>query len=185
MTTTEKPSKTSMPPQEIPSHNSAQADEFLTPAEAAKLLKLSTQTIRRLINDGELPAFKPSKRRWLILRDSLRAWAYNKSMVDTAVTVLTHEEDVRMLDEAAKEFSKSRAVIVESNSETITDALFDVVPSNTPAATHSDPSYGDALQETPNSALQETPDSIIQNTLVDSSCQGTPVNDVDDTESGN
>jgi excisionase family DNA binding protein len=37
-----------------------------TVEEAAGLLKLSTATIRRLIQDRELTAFRSGKRKWLI-----------------------------------------------------------------------------------------------------------------------
>jgi len=63
-----------------PSVVSIPTEEYLTPIEAAKLLKLSVQTIRRMIKDGELSAFKPSKRRWLIPSASLREMVAKKSV---------------------------------------------------------------------------------------------------------
>jgi excisionase family DNA binding protein len=42
-----------------------------TVEEAAGLLKLSTATIRRLIQDRELTAFRSGKRKWLIPEDAI------------------------------------------------------------------------------------------------------------------
>jgi excisionase family DNA binding protein len=40
----------------------ADADEFLTAPEAAKRMRTCTETVRRLIRAGELPAIKPVHR---------------------------------------------------------------------------------------------------------------------------
>ena len=53
-----------------------QADptQFLTPAQAAKLLNLPTHRVLRMIDRKELPALKVG-RRWRIPRSEVSKWA--------------------------------------------------------------------------------------------------------------
>jgi excisionase family DNA binding protein len=48
-----------------------QAKEILTPREAAELLHLSLETVRRLLRSGQLPGRKVGPRRWRIRRADL------------------------------------------------------------------------------------------------------------------
>ncbi len=47
------------------------ADEFLTVAEVAELLKLNRQTVRNMVDRGDLPAVRVGTRRVRILRSDL------------------------------------------------------------------------------------------------------------------
>jgi len=46
---------------------------FLTPQEVSGLLRVSVQTVRRWIKDGELPAYKVG-RGWRIRKGDLDTW---------------------------------------------------------------------------------------------------------------
>ena len=46
---------------------------FLTPQEVSDLLRVSVQTVRRWIKDGELPAYKVG-RGWRIRKGDLDTW---------------------------------------------------------------------------------------------------------------
>jgi excisionase family DNA binding protein len=50
------------------------ADELLTVAEVAELLKLNQQTIRNMLDRGDLPAVRVGSRRVRILRSDLDAF---------------------------------------------------------------------------------------------------------------
>lgn len=47
--------------------------EFLTPKEVMNLLYIGRNTFYRLVNSGELPAFRIGKL-WRVRRDDLRSW---------------------------------------------------------------------------------------------------------------
>ena len=49
-------------------------DEFLTVAEIATLLKLNDQTVRNMIDRGEIPAVRVGSRRVRVLRSDLDAF---------------------------------------------------------------------------------------------------------------
>lgn len=53
--------------------NSAEQKAFLTPQEVSGLLRISTQTVRRWINEGKLPAYKVG-RAWRIKETDLDQW---------------------------------------------------------------------------------------------------------------
>jgi len=46
---------------------------FLTPQEVSELLRVSAQTVRRWIHDGDLPAYKIG-RGWRIREEDLNLW---------------------------------------------------------------------------------------------------------------
>src|ERR1700760_669586 len=52
----------------------ASDDELLTVAEIAKTLKLNQQTVRNIIDRGELPALRVGERRVRVLRSDLDAF---------------------------------------------------------------------------------------------------------------
>lgn len=45
--------------------------ELLTPSEAAKALRVTDQTIRRMLREGELVGVRVGKR-WVVAKDSIR-----------------------------------------------------------------------------------------------------------------
>ncbi|MBN1811637.1 MAG: helix-turn-helix domain-containing protein [Anaerolineae bacterium] len=47
---------------------------FLTPQEVSDLLQVSVQTVRRWINEEELPAYKVGPRMWRVSKMDLDAW---------------------------------------------------------------------------------------------------------------
>lgn len=47
---------------------------FLTPQEVSDLLQVSVQTVRRWINEEELPAYKVGPRMWRVSKTDLDAW---------------------------------------------------------------------------------------------------------------
>jgi len=55
------------------SANLAEKQSFLTPQEVSGLLRVSTQTVRRWIKEGRLPAYKVG-RAWRIKEDDLNRW---------------------------------------------------------------------------------------------------------------
>jgi excisionase family DNA binding protein len=50
---------------------------FLTPREVSGMLRVSTQTVRRWIKQGKLPAYRVG-RAWRIKRADLDAWLDNQ-----------------------------------------------------------------------------------------------------------
>jgi excisionase family DNA binding protein len=50
---------------------------FLTPQEVSELLRVSVYTVRRWINDGELPAYKVG-RGWRISESDMGEWLNRK-----------------------------------------------------------------------------------------------------------
>lgn len=56
---------------------------FLTPQEVSALLRVSTQTVRRWIKEGELPAYKVG-RAWRIKEVDLNKWLNGRRTVMTA-----------------------------------------------------------------------------------------------------
>ena len=52
----------------------ANEDNLLTVAEAALVLGISERTTRRLIDQGELPAYKPTSHKTLVFREHLEAF---------------------------------------------------------------------------------------------------------------
>jgi excisionase family DNA binding protein len=56
-----------------PSTNLLEEQAFLKPQEVATLLRVSTQTVRRWITGGELPAYKVG-RAWRIKEIDLAMW---------------------------------------------------------------------------------------------------------------
>lgn len=55
------------------SANLAEQRNFLTPREVSDLLRVSTQTVRRWIKEGKLPAYKVG-RAWRIEETDLNRW---------------------------------------------------------------------------------------------------------------
>lgn len=53
--------------------NSTGQCSFLTPQEVSDLLRVSTQTVRRWIKEGSLPAYKVG-RGWRVRDDDLDRW---------------------------------------------------------------------------------------------------------------
>jgi excisionase family DNA binding protein len=47
---------------------------FLTPQEVSDLLQVSVQTVRRWINEEELPAYKVGPRMWRVSKADLDTW---------------------------------------------------------------------------------------------------------------
>lgn len=54
------------------------APSILTTAEAARLLRLSADTIRSLVNSGKLPCIRINRRNWRFRRATLEAWLERK-----------------------------------------------------------------------------------------------------------
>ena len=51
-------------------------DERLTVSETANELGVSEKTVRRLIDEGDLPAYRPTPRKtWVLRRDLAAFWA--------------------------------------------------------------------------------------------------------------
>jgi excisionase family DNA binding protein len=50
--------------------------EVLTPKEAAELLRLNLDTVRRLLREGRLPGRKVGPRQWRILRVDLEEYLH-------------------------------------------------------------------------------------------------------------
>ena len=51
-------------------------DERLTVSETANVLGVSEKTVRRLIDEGDLPAYRPTPRKtWVLRRDLAAFWA--------------------------------------------------------------------------------------------------------------
>lgn len=69
-------------PPRLPTPSMAE-DQILTVAEAAALLKLHPETIRRAIRTGELPATKFGYRTVRINRSDLDKWVKSKGYVPT------------------------------------------------------------------------------------------------------
>jgi excisionase family DNA binding protein len=59
------------------SASSPEYQAFLTPQEVSQLLRVSVYTVRRWINDGELPAYKVG-RGWRISEADISAWLDRK-----------------------------------------------------------------------------------------------------------
>lgn len=68
-------------------------DEFLTVAEVAQLLKLNPQTVRNVIDRGELPAIRVGSRRVRIQRSDLDAFlAERRRLTDRSETRVTFDD---------------------------------------------------------------------------------------------
>lgn len=55
------------------SEEEIQFNEFLTPQEVMEILAIGRNTFYRLVNSGELPAFRIGKL-WRVRREDLRNW---------------------------------------------------------------------------------------------------------------
>jgi len=53
--------------------NPSEQQSFLTPKEVSELLRVSVYTVRRWINDGDLPAYKVG-RGWRISKSDIEEW---------------------------------------------------------------------------------------------------------------
>ena len=58
--------------------NALNEDERLSVAEAAGALGISVRTVRNLIDQGELPAYRITPRRTFILREDLDTFVENR-----------------------------------------------------------------------------------------------------------
>lgn len=65
------------------SANSIEERTFLTPQEVSDLLRISTQTVRRWIKEGRLPAYKVG-RAWRIKEGDLNRWLNEQYTIVTA-----------------------------------------------------------------------------------------------------
>ncbi len=63
--------------------NSIKERIFLTPQEVSDLLRISTQTVRRWIKEGRLPAYKVG-RAWRIKEGDLNRWLNEQYTIATA-----------------------------------------------------------------------------------------------------
>jgi len=66
---------------------------FLTPQEVSDLLQVSVQTVRRWINEEELPAYKVGPRVWRVSKTDLDTW-----LEQQRTTAVTEEEKEQPLD---------------------------------------------------------------------------------------
>jgi len=62
--------------------------ELLTPKEAATLLRMNLETVRRLLRTGELPGRKIGPRQWRIRRSDLERRLVPESMAATSGGVI-------------------------------------------------------------------------------------------------
>lgn len=55
-------------------HHGAMPEELLTIEQAAQLLQLHPDTVRRLVREGELPGVKIGRRQWRIATSALQRY---------------------------------------------------------------------------------------------------------------
>jgi excisionase family DNA binding protein len=67
---------------ELQRGGASDSKEILTPREAAQLLQVSLETVRRLLRNGQLPGRKVGPRQWRIRRadlDEYLRWSQTRS----------------------------------------------------------------------------------------------------------
>jgi excisionase family DNA binding protein len=80
-----------------------EADEYLTVAEAATLLKVSQATVWRWIGRGELPAYRVGQRRVRLRRDDLDRAVTPIARAPEESQVLTSLDEIRALEPISEE----------------------------------------------------------------------------------